>query len=169
MRNMLTQEYRGHVGHDVMQVCLNGHRITAYAFTKPEFRQDFCDKCGEATIDKCPACSSSIRGKYHSPNVFVAKDVPVPAYCHGCGKPYPWQEAAIANLKDVLREGELSDADIAAAEATLPDVLRDTPKSEAAALRLKRIMGGLGKPVYDVAIKVVSDIASETAKKTMGL
>lgn len=169
MRNMLTQEYRGPTGHDVMQVCLNGHQITAYAFTKPEFRQDFCDKCGERTIDKCPGCESSIRGKYHQPNVFVARAVPVPAYCHGCGRPYPWQEAAIANLKDILREGELSNDDIAAAEAALPDVLRDTPKSEAAALRLKRIMGGLGKPVYDVALKVVSDIASETAKKTMGL
>lgn len=169
MRNMLTQGHHGYVGHDVMQVCLNGHQITDRAMTKPQFRQDFCDKCGEATIDACPACSTSIRGKYHYENVVGGRSPPVPAYCHGCGKSYPWQDAAIANLKDVLREGDLSEDDIAAAEATLPDVLRDTPKSEAAALRLKRIMAGLGKPVYDVAIKVVSDIASETAKKTMGL
>lgn len=169
MPNMLTQKYLGHTGHDVMQVCLSGHQITAYGFTQPEFRQEFCDKCGERTIDKCLGCGSSIRGKYHSPGVFAPRPVPVPAYCHGCGKPYPWQEAAIVNLKEVLREGDLSDDDIAAAEAALPDVLRDTPKSESAALRLNRIMSGLGKPAYDVAIKVVSDIASETAKKTMGL
>jgi hypothetical protein len=30
-------------------------------------------------------------------------------------------------------------------------------------------MGKLGKPLYDISIKVVTDIASETAKKTIGL
>jgi hypothetical protein len=36
-------------------------------------------------------------------------------------------------------------------------------------VKLKRIMSKLGKPVYDISIKVVSDMASKTAKKTIGL
>jgi len=54
-------------------------------------------------------------------------------------------------------------------ERALPDVLRDTPKTESAALKVKRLLGKMGKPLYDIAIKVVSDAASETAQKTMGL
>lgn len=169
MPNMLTQSHNGPSGHDVMQVCMNGHQITAYARTKPQFRQAFCEKCGERTIDACESCSTPIRGKYHNPNAFTSRPVPVPAYCLGCGNAYPWQEEAVANLRAILREGDLTDDEVEIAEAALPDVLRDTPKSESAALRFKRVLGGLGKPAYDVAIKVVSDLASETAKKTMGL
>ena len=51
----------------------------------------------------------------------------------------------------------------------MPDILRETPKSESAGLKLGRLMKGLGKPVYEVAIKVVTDVASETAKKAMGI
>jgi len=54
-------------------------------------------------------------------------------------------------------------------ERALPDVLRDTPKTESAALKVKRLLGKVGKPFYDIAIKVISDVASETAQKTMGL
>ncbi len=54
-------------------------------------------------------------------------------------------------------------------DKALPDVLRDTPKTESASLKIKRILGKVGKPLYDVAIKVVTDIASEGAKKILGL
>jgi hypothetical protein len=93
----------------------------------------------------------------------------VPKYCAGCGQPYPWQTSAIENLKEVLRESELSPEELKEAEKALLDVVRDTPKTESASLKMKRLLGKAGKPVYEVAIKVISDIASETAKKTMGL
>jgi hypothetical protein len=59
--------------------------------------------------------------------------------------------------------------DIQDVEGTLPDIVRDTTKTEGASLKLKRILGKLGKDVYSIAIKVVTDIASETAKKTLGI
>jgi hypothetical protein len=93
----------------------------------------------------------------------------VPKYCSYCGAAFPWQQSAIDNLTGIFRESDLSPQDIAIAEAALPDILQDTPKTESASLRLKRIMGKLGKPLYDISIKVVTDIASETAKKTIGL
>jgi hypothetical protein len=34
-------------GYNVMQVCLNGHRITDAAATYPHDRKQFCDACGE--------------------------------------------------------------------------------------------------------------------------
>jgi hypothetical protein len=93
----------------------------------------------------------------------------VPAYCGACGTAYPWQLAAIENLTEIVRDGELSEGDVAEIQATLPDVLRETPKTQSASLKLNRLLGKLGKPTYDIALKVVTDIASETAKKTMGL
>lgn len=156
--------------YDQMQVCLNGHYITDRALRSPEFRRKFCNTCGAATIDSCPACHHPIRGDYIAAGVLIlGYTTPVPSYCDNCGAVYPWRAAAIENLKEVLREGDLSDQDVADAEATFPDVLRETPKTESASLKLGRVLKRLGKPTYDVAIKVVSDLASETAKKTMGL
>jgi hypothetical protein len=42
-------------------------------------------------------------------------------------------------------------------------------RQRARSLKLKRVIGKLGKPLYDISIKVITDIASETAKKTLGL
>jgi hypothetical protein len=92
-----------------------------------------------------------------------------PAYCGGCGKAFPWQASAIENLREILLESELAAEDREEIERALPDVLRDTPKTENAALKVKRLLGKVGKPLYDIAIKVLSDVASETAQKAMGL
>ncbi len=159
------------MGHyDQMQACLNGHLITDHAQTKPQFRAKFCKRCGASAIDCCPSCQAPIKGDYLASSVLVlGYTTPVPAYCENCGAAYPWRQAAIDNLSDVLRESMVSEQDIAAVEATLPDVVRDTPKTEGAALKLKRLMGQLSRPTYEIAIKVVTDLASEAAKKTMGL
>jgi hypothetical protein len=156
--------------YDQMQVCENGHQITASARSAPQFKTKFCASCGAATIDSCPSCNTPIRGSYETDGViFIGSSPPVPSYCHDCGAAYPWRQAALENLSEILRESELSEQEISAIEATFPDVLRDTPKTESAALKLRRLLGSLKKPAYDMTIKVISDLASETAKKTMGL
>jgi len=38
-----------------------------------------------------------------------------------------------------------------------------------AALKLKKLLGKLGKPTYNFCIRVLSDLMSETAKKTFGV
>jgi hypothetical protein len=45
----------------------------------------------------------------------------------------------------------------------------DVPGTQLAALKLKRLLPKAGKATYDIAIKVISDLASEAAKKTLGL
>jgi hypothetical protein len=45
----------------------------------------------------------------------------------------------------------------------------ETAFTEPASLRLKAMLSRLGKPAYEIAIKVISDIGSATAKKILGL
>ena len=64
---------------------------------------------------------------------------------------------------------DLGDAEANEVAALVPDLTSDTPNAEGAALRLKPILLRLGKVGYDVAIKIITDVASEIAKKTLGL
>ena len=64
-----------------------------------------------------------------------------------------------------MDEVDLTAEDRDELDSVLPDVVRDTPKSESAALKMKRVLSKVGKPLYDVALKVATDVASETAKK----
>ena len=102
------------------------------------------------------------------PAFLAFPDTSVPKYCINCGKPYAWQEA-IESFREILAESELSAQDLQDVDKALPDVLRDTPKTESASLKIKRVLGKMGKPLYDVALKVFTDVASESAKKTLGL
>jgi hypothetical protein len=165
----MDQGIRMREGYDVMQVCLNGHMITSCAESLPQFRSDHCPECGARTIAICEHCKTSIRGFYHSPGVISLSDPPVPRYCFKCGVAFPWQSAAAQSLQNILKEGGLSDAEMKEASDALPDVLRDTPNTQLASLRLKRFLGKLAPQLRDIAIKVITDIASETAKKALGL
>jgi hypothetical protein len=76
--------------YDIQQVCLNGHQITDNYNRSPEFRKNFCDKCGEKIIHQCPECGHPIKGDYHVQGVIGISETPVPTHCENCGKPYPW-------------------------------------------------------------------------------
>lgn len=157
--------------YDQMQACANGHLITDSARRNPALRADFCERCGASTIDACPSCGVAIKGEYVVEGIFtiVGGEVPVPPYCSGCGEPYPWQKAALENLTEIMREGDLSDSEIAEFEAVLPDIVSETPRSASAALKLRRLLGRLGKPIHDAAVRAVADVASDTARKVLGL
>ncbi len=88
-----------HYGHDgrfqdTMQVCLNGHKITQYHISNPRLRRNFCEECGAETIHRCPNCQEGIKGKlWVRGGVASVYSVPVPKFCHKCGKPYPWSKS----------------------------------------------------------------------------
>jgi hypothetical protein len=136
-----------------MQVCVNGHQITIFAESQPQTCQAFCDTCGVKTVDTCPSCENKIRGFPHITGAFGLDELPVPKYCMRCGAAYPWQQSSIDNLKEILRESALSAHDVAIIEKALPDVLQETPKTESASLRVKRVLGKLGKPLYEISVK----------------
>jgi hypothetical protein len=62
------------------------------------------------------------------------------------------------------------DADEAATvPALVQNVVATTGYTERAASRLKVLLAQIGKPTYDVAIKIIGDIGSAVAKKMLGL
>jgi len=85
--------------YEVMQICLNGHQITSHYNKAPEFRQDFCDKCGKRNIHTCPNCGEPIRGKYISNGILDLTSILVPSNCHKCGTKYPWAKKLNTAIK----------------------------------------------------------------------
>jgi diguanylate cyclase (GGDEF)-like protein len=94
--------------YDVQQVCMNGHQITDSFLCLPEFRKNYCDKCGEPTIHQCPNCNEPIKGHYNVPGVISINSAQVPAHCHNCGHPYPWTERkALEKKSETITDDEL--------------------------------------------------------------
>ena len=153
-------------GYDVMEVCLSGHRITDAAASFPHRRKQFCPDCGERTIDACPECAAHIQGR--PTGRIVPAGTPVPNHCPNCGAAYPWRQAAIANAIEVVQM-HLDVADAASVPELVKLVSIQAPRTEVAALKLRRLVGTLKKPVYDTCINVLSDLMSATAKKTFGI
>lgn len=157
---------RSEHGYEVMQVCLNGHQITDCAGTIPDYKKPFCPECGGRTIVACPECNATVQGSLKG--VLLSHPSPVRNNCHQCGTAYPWRQDALAAAVEV-EEMALEGQDATDAAALVAAVSVDTPRTELSALKLKKLLAKLSGPVYDVAIKIVSDVASETAKKVLGL
>lgn len=156
--------------YDVALVCMNGHMINDNFLKYPEHNTAYCDKCGAATICSCLHCNTKIRGKYDVPGVTVFGDTTeTPAYCHSCGKPYPWTEERLKAIKETIELSEISEQEKNEFNSNLPDIISETPRTKLAALKIKTIGAKIGKDIWAVAKDILVDIASETAKKTMGL
>lgn len=95
VKKKATMDYRDSyteesIWYDVMQVCENGHKITAYGKSRPEYLVDRCTKCGAQTITKCKNCGAEIQGYRHHPSVVEMDSSVPPEFCHKCGEPFPW-------------------------------------------------------------------------------
>ena len=155
--------------YDVALVCLNGHVINENVRDNPAHNATHCARCGEKTISKCPSCNSDIRGSYEVPGVCVfGGGFEAPAFCHECGKPYPWTAERLAAAKELANEfEELSADEKTKLQDSLDDLVKETPRTEVSGLRFKKIMKKVGKDSYDGMKSILTDIASETLKKAM--
>ncbi|MBU6400346.1 MAG: DUF2321 domain-containing protein [Verrucomicrobia bacterium] len=154
--------------HDVALVCLNGHVINDSVRNMPQFNKKFCDRCGEPTIQECPECKESIQGHYWTPGVFGVGKVPAPSFCQHCGKPFPWTKRRLAAAKEVAEQlNDISPAEKQQLKQTIDDLAHEGPRTEPAKLRFKTIMRKVGKESYDVMKGVVTDLVSETVKKSI--
>lgn len=164
--------------YDVQQVCENGHQITGcYQISKSE-RQDFCQKCGAATMTACPSCGGEIQGAqivdsrdlYETitkvePRMVPMHHVNVPSWCSNCGKPYPWTADKIATAIQILEEfGNLNDEEKRTIEQDINNIAKDTPKTELSAMRIKRILAKCGTVAYNVIMEFASKTAAEILK-----
>ena len=151
------------------EVCLNGHATTDRLERSPELSARFCAKCGKATITVCQNCNAGIRGEYYVEGGFVVRRYKPPGYCHECGSPFPWTGAKIAAAKDLADElDELTENDRNTLKKSIDDLSSDSPRTEVAVHRFKRIMNQVGESTVPVIRSLVVDIASETAKKLLG-
>lgn len=155
---------RRDTGYDVMQVCLNGHLITDCCEMMPDHMKSFCPDCGSNTITACPECKASIQG--HLKGVLSIRQAPPRNNCHHCGTAYPWRQEALAAAIEAVQM-ELEGQDAADAVALIQAVSVESPRTEIAAIKLKKLLGKLSKPAYDLSIKVIGDVAA-AAKSHFG-
>lgn len=153
--------------YDVALICQNGHVINSSAKTSPAGNQDFCDRCGSKTVIACQQCSTDIRGFHHISGV-IHSSYDRPAFCFKCGAAFPWTATglqAARDLADVL-DG-LSAEDREELKMSLDDLVKDTPRTRVAETRFKKIMKRSGREAVDGMRSVLTDIVSETVRKTI--
>ena len=154
--------------YDVAQICENGHVTNGHVRDYPAHNQVHCDKCGSRTITKCPACETEIRGAYNVPGVIGFSDYAAPAFCYKCGEPFPWTAATLRAAEDLADEMDaLSAGEKESLKKTLPDLVRETPRARLAETRFKKFMKKAGKESWEGMRAILTDIVSETVRKTL--
>ncbi|MCJ7509718.1 MAG: DUF2321 domain-containing protein [Dehalococcoidia bacterium] len=155
--------------YNVAQICENGHVITAYFSSSPEFGKKFCDQCGAPTLSKCPHCNADIQGKYESEGVF-GFGFDAPRFCHNCGASYPWTQRAMDSLNSLAELTEkLSPKERDQLRSAIDDLVRDTPRTQAAIATLKILAPKIGAEAWAGMRSILIEIATESAKKGLGL
>lgn len=155
--------------HSVQRTCLNGHVIDNEVLRGDEDNpQLWCHRCGAATIAACPICKGPLRGQ-HAFRQLEASPKP-DAYCLHCGKALPWTEMHLAAMREVA---EYVDSFTPEDKQMLRDILPDlaakesTPKTQLAIVKMKRLLTKGGSMFLESAQKILVDVVSETAKKTL--
>lgn len=70
----------------------------------------------------------------------------------------------------LLLQRELGDGDDATCvPAVVAQAVAETQYTQEASVRLRELLSKLGKSSYDIAIRIISDVGSATAKKILGL
>ncbi len=155
--------------YDVALICESGHMVNSSSDETPEHNALHCNKCGSKTISSCLSCDAPIRGVYWAGTVTTG-DIEVPAYCHGCGSPYPWTQAALESAEELIRFNEsLNDKEKDDLVAAIKETTKDTPKAKVAVEKIKHYGKKLGAGTLEALRGILVDFASETVKKSMGL
>jgi hypothetical protein len=157
---------RGESYYDVAQICLGGHIINGSFRTFPQHNQERCSNCGQETITTCQGCGCEIRGRYYVPGVIGGGGTEnPPAFCHKCGKPYPWTESRVEAARDLAEQLDLDLPERTLLEKSIEEMVRDTPRAPAEAVRFKKIVES-AKPWGLGAFKeILYGIAGEAVKR----
>lgn len=157
--------------YDTAQVCINGHIITDSMQVDPKFDQNFCDSCGADLISECPNCKAYIRGRCYIPNIMGSNVVHLHntrPFCYQCGQPYPWLDAKLKAARELAQELEnISDDDKDILTQSIDEIIKDTPKTEVAAFKFKKIVSKSGQSVAEAFKNILINVVSETAKKML--
>jgi hypothetical protein len=134
-----------------------------YLFEDCRSLKDFCTECGTRTITACPSCGAPIQGFYWGA---ATASYYVPKRCHQCGAPFSWTEAKkSAALELFAEELETEKEQKEELSRDLDASATDQPRTEVAALKVKRWIARAGKETAGIRRDLAVDLASETAKK----
>lgn len=138
---------------DTAQICKNGHVINTSCKYDPHSCSAFCPQCGEKTIKTCQHCQMPIRGDSYTEELFLDNITDtvklnhcyqVPAYCHNCGKPYPWTESLLQEADTIIDSfDELTEEQRKLLKDKFPDLLTETPRTISSALTFSKLINGL--------------------------
>jgi hypothetical protein len=144
------------------QICMRGHVQSSGGF--PFEGGEHCNKCGEMCIDECLRCKTPIRGQV-ADSRFMGYDCP--AFCHACGRPYPWMEDRLQTAKELLdHDDKLTLEDREKLWGLLQYVMSD-PKSDMAPAKKKIIEFDLKKAAAatrDIVTDLLAKYAAEMSK-----
>ena len=147
---------------------MNGHIVNSSAERFPQHNKKFCDECGASTITNCPNCNTEIQGEYHTEGfIDLTGSYKPPAFCHNCGKPYPWTKTKIQAAHELTDELEnLSEEEKQILAKSVDDIVKDTPGSELAITRFKKILSKVRDPaIVDTFKGILIGILSETVRQ----
>lgn len=151
-----------------VHVCSNGHYLVT---RNPISDKEFCEKCGSEMMDKCPHCHNPIKEWKIEGLIFLDEDdYQRASYCKHCGQPYPWTQAALETITELIQEeSELDNLQQDKLITSLPDIISETPKTQLAVVRLKKALLSAGKFTADALRQFAIDFGCEFAKKQLGL
>jgi hypothetical protein len=153
-------------GYCTAQICQNGHVIVTGMETSPDLKADYCKDCGAGTTTKCPACGTPIRGRYDVEGFIGLTEYTAPSFCHACGAAYPWTAAKLEAARELADELDGLTADERESlKGTLDDLVKDTPRTQIASTRFKRLMSKVGQSGASAMRDIIVDVLSEGAKK----
>jgi hypothetical protein len=150
--------------YDQAQVCLNGHLINDKLLRHPSANREYCGSCGAKAIKSCPACGKPIVGQHFR----VSGGYDAPSFCEHCGAAYPWKGAKILAAKAMADEVEgLNDADKILLKTSIDDIAADTPMTEVAVLRFKKLIPKMAQESAGAMRRLVVDIAGKAAAELL--
>lgn len=150
--------------YDTAEICRNGHVTNESVKEYPIDSKKFCNVCGSETIQKCESCNFEIQGYHHMPGIGSIYEKP--SYCINCGEPYPWIKdklIAAEELADIV--DEFTEEDKKILSSSLQDLVRDTPRSQVAAIRFKKIVSKASENIGFAFKEILFDVATEPVNK----
>jgi hypothetical protein len=151
-------------------VCENGHPRTDWLEDQTARAAPYCTTCGAPVLRACPSCDAPIRGDYRPPPGYghMSRRYEPPAYCHNCGKPYPWTERTLEAARELIDSSdELEPDDKEALKESLVALMRDTPGTPVAASMAKRILSKAGAEFMTTFRAVVTAVLTETVRREL--
>lgn len=149
--------------YNVAMICEKGHVISTNVEGK--ITQRFCKNCSAPTITACRSCKEPIQGSVKDRYGYLIK-YHRPAFCHFCGKPYPWTLRVLSKI-DSLNAEHTSDTNFL--KDVLTDMVFETPTSKTSALRFKNYLEKLSPVVSTILLNATSDLVSDGMRELLGL